>query len=86
MSFSTEQNPWDGGDVSYNHQTSVLSGDMKIAMIAENSIASGAGIAVVDGVEIPTVDQLGNSFGGSRRVLFFEWYHRKCKRCCSHLE
>mgnify|MGYP007070484038 FL=1 len=30
-------------------------------MIAENSIASGAGIAVVDGVEIPTVDQLGNA-------------------------
>lgn len=58
---ATEQNPWDEGDVSYNHQTSVLSGDMKIAMIAENSIASGAGIAVVDGVEIPTVDQLGNA-------------------------
>lgn len=58
---ATEQNPWDGGDVSYNHQTSVLSGDMKVAMIAENSIASGAGIAVVDGVEIPTVDQLGNA-------------------------
>ena len=30
-------------------------------MIAENSIALGAGIAVVDGVEIPTVDQLGNA-------------------------
>lgn len=30
---ATEQNPWDEGDVSYNHQTSVLSGDMKIAMI-----------------------------------------------------
>ncbi len=58
---ATEQNPWDEGDESYNHQTSVLSGDMKIAMIAENSIASGAGIAVVDGVEIPTVDQLGNA-------------------------
>lgn len=57
----TEQNPWDEGDESYNHQTSVLSGDMKVAMIAENSIASGAGIAVVDGVEIPTVDQLGNA-------------------------
>ena len=58
---ATEQNPWDEGDESYNHQTSVLSGDMKVAMIAENSIASGAGIAVVDGVEIPTVDQLGNA-------------------------
>ena len=58
---ATEQNPWDEGDESYNHQTSVLSGDMKVAMIAENSIALGAGIAVVDGVEIPTVDQLGNA-------------------------
>ena len=58
---ATEQNPWDEGDESYNHQTSVLSGDMKVAMIAENSIALGAGIAVVDGVEIPTVDQSGNA-------------------------
>ena len=58
---ATEQNPWDEGDESYNHQTSVLSSDMKVAMIAENSIALGAGIAVVDGVEIPTVDQLGNA-------------------------
>lgn len=63
MSFSLLPNKIRGtrGDESYNHQTSVLSGDMKVAMIAENSIASGAGIAVVDGVEIPTVDQLGNA-------------------------
>ena len=27
---ATEQNPWDGGDVSYNHQTSVLSGDLQM--------------------------------------------------------
>ncbi len=56
----TEQNPWDESDPEYKHQTSKLSSDMLIAMIAENSAVKGSGIAKVDGVEIPTTDQLGN--------------------------
>ena len=54
-----EKNPWDEGDMSFNHQTSVLESDRMVAMIAENSIALGAGVATVSGIEIPTTDQLG---------------------------
>ena len=57
----TEKNPLDDGDDYYNHQTSVLSGDMRVAMIAENSVAIGKGLKTYEGVEIPTTDQLGNA-------------------------
>lgn len=56
----TEKNPLDEGDDYFDHKSSKLEGDMMVAMIAENSTAKGAGIAKVDGVEIPTADQLGN--------------------------
>lgn len=57
----TEKNPLDEGDDYFNHKSSKLTGDMMVAMIAENSVARGAGIASLEGVEIPTVDQLGNA-------------------------
>lgn len=56
----TEQNPWDEGDPEYNHKTSKLAGDMLVALVAENSIALGKGLASYEGVVIPTTDQLGN--------------------------
>ncbi len=57
---ATEQNPWDEADPMYKHNTAVLEGAMKVAMISENSIAKGKGIATYTGIEIPTTDQLGN--------------------------
>ena len=57
----TEQNPWDEGDPEYNHQTAKLSGDLKVAMLAEGSVVIGKGIASYEGIEIPTTDQLGNA-------------------------
>lgn len=56
-----EQNPWDEGDPEYNHQTAKLSGDLKVAMLAKESVAIGKGVATFEGVEIPTTDQLGNA-------------------------
>lgn len=56
---AVEKNPWDEGDMSFNHQTSVLEGDKMVAMIHENSIAIGAGVAAVTDIEIPATDQLG---------------------------
>lgn len=58
---ATEKNPLDEGDDYFNHQSSKLEGDMMVAMIAENSVAKGAGIASFEGVEIPKKDQLGNA-------------------------
>ena len=55
-----EQNPWDEGDPDYNHQTAKLSGAMKVAMLAQESVAIGKGVAKYEGVEIPSTDQLGN--------------------------
>lgn len=57
---ATEQNPWDEGDPEYHHKTAKLSGDLKVAMISNESIATGMGATSVDGVEIPKKDQLGN--------------------------
>ncbi len=57
----TEQNPWDEGDPEYSHMTATLMGDMRVAMIAENSVAIGKGLKTYEGVEIPTTDQLGNA-------------------------
>lgn len=54
------KNPLDEGDDYFDHKSSKLSGDMMVAMIAENSPARGAGTTIADGVEIPTTDQLGN--------------------------
>ncbi|MEG0559277.1 MAG: T9SS type A sorting domain-containing protein [Muribaculaceae bacterium] len=56
-----EKNPLDEGDDFFNHQSSKLSGDLRVAMIAENSPAVGAGVASYDTYEIPTTDQLGKN-------------------------
>ncbi|MEG1587025.1 MAG: T9SS type A sorting domain-containing protein, partial [Bacteroidales bacterium] len=56
-----EKNPLDEGDMDYTHQTSKLGGSRYVAMISENSIANGAGIASYKSIEIPTTDQQGNT-------------------------
>lgn len=58
---NTELNPWEDGDPTFNHQTSVLSGPMKVALLSKNSIALNGGTASVEGVEIPATDALGNN-------------------------
>lgn len=58
---ATEQNPWDEGDPDYSHMTATLVGDMRVAMIDENSVVIGKGLKSYEGVEIPATDQLGNA-------------------------
>ncbi len=58
---AVEQNPWDDGDSDYSHMTATLSGDLRVAMIAENSVVIGKGLKTYEGIEIPTTDQLGKT-------------------------
>jgi predicted outer membrane repeat protein len=58
--MAKEANPWNEGDSEYPYMTCMLDGEQMVAMISENSIVQGAGVATYASYEIPTTDQLGN--------------------------
>ena len=70
---ATAEHPEDLPDEPPFHPTALLEGAVPTATLAEGSIAIGAGIATLEGVEIPTTDAYGNARGANPAVGAVEY-------------